>query len=389
MSAPSDRRLRIVHVIDQVTAGGGAETLELVFAEAVRDRHAELTIVALQRFAGEADLVADLRATGAKVLVLPVRKGVGPWRALRRTVELARIIRQSRADVVRTSLAYANVLGVAAARLTATPVLATLHGTPQDAARQPWMARWAETAALRWGAQRVLVVSESVARAQRSRLGRREPLVVPNAVAPPEALSAQERSALRAELLGGHDGPLLVSVGRLVPGKGVADLVAAFGLLAESCPGAVLLVVGSGPLHDELSHLAQRGPAGGRVMFLGHRRDVTDLLAASDLYVSTSLEEGLPVATLEAMAAGLPVVATAVGEVPALLGSDRGVLLTAGEPEQAAAALGALLADPEAMARYGQAGAAHVATHHSAAGWTQQLLATYRDVAARRPKAVD
>jgi glycosyltransferase involved in cell wall biosynthesis len=185
---------------------------------------------------------------------------------------------------------------------------------------------------------------------------------------------------VRTELVGDDSRPLLISVGRLTPQKGGSDLLTAFAHVCETHPEAALIIVGDG---SDLETLAEQIKALGltnHAWLLGARSDVPRLLAASDLYVSASLFEGLPVAMLEAMAAGLPVAATDAGDVPLVVTPHAGVVVPRGEPMRLAQAFEQLLNNRKQLPEMGRAAREHVALHYSPAAWLDQLLTLYSEV---------
>jgi len=144
--------------------------------------------------------------------------------------------------------------------------------------------------------------------------------------------------------LGLQDQPLVLTVGRLAPQKDYPTLLSVAARVHESTPDAVFAVVGDGPLHDNLQARidAEQLP----VRLLGHRSDVADLLGASDVFLLTSHWEARALVIQEAMQVGVPVVATAVGGVPELVG-DSAVLAFPGDADGLADGVRAVLAEPE------------------------------------------
>ena len=127
------------------------------------------------------------------------------------------------------------------------------------------------------------------------------------------------RSAIRKAFGVTDDVCLIGSVGRLTPVKGFPHLIKAVQLLTEQGLCVKLLLVGDGTLNEELRRLAQDSGVAERVVMLGHREDTYELLQAMDMFVMPSLHEGIPLALLEAMATGLPVIATRVGGIPEVI----------------------------------------------------------------------
>lgn len=187
-----------------------------------------------------------------------------------------------------------------------------------------------------------------------------------------------ERVRVRCELGLAADDFAFVCVARLEPVKRHLDLLTAFAQLAA--PAARLLLVGGGSQLDTLEAAARRLGIGARVSFLGERTDIERLLPAGDAFVLCSETEGSSNAILEAMACGLPVIASAVGGNPeAVDHGHSGLLVAARAPEQLAAAMQRLLSDRELSLAWGRAGRARVATRFSIAAMVAQYEALYRE----------
>lgn len=165
---------------------------------------------------------------------------------------------------------------------------------------------------------------------------------------------------------GHRDEKVVLCIARLVPDKDHETLLGAFEMLAKRCPEARLLVVGNGELRGRLERMAERSPAAGRVRFLPGCSDVGTLLCRSSMLVLSSRREGLPNVVLEAMACGLPVVATAVGGLPEIVEHGRtGFLVPPRDPAALAAAMARLLDDPRIRTAFGDEGRKLVLSRYS------------------------
>jgi glycosyltransferase involved in cell wall biosynthesis len=209
----------------------------------------------------------------------------------------------------------------------------------------------------RWCAQRtdrLLAVSAATSDYVKNFLGlRTAPEVIENGIslAPYQAARAN-RSRMREVLGVTTEEKLLIAVGRLVPVKNHRLLLEAFAAARAKLPALRLAIIGSGALEAELKSFAEGLGLGNDVRFLGYRDDIPDCLAASDVFVNSSTTEGLPISLLEAMAAGLPVIATSVGGVPQVLGpSQAGVLVPSGDGVAMAAAMVALSTNSALLGR--------------------------------------
>ena len=202
--------------------------------------------------------------------------------------------------------------------------------------------------------------------------------VIPNAVtlAPP----APRDAALRARVLLGQRAPLVLTVARLDAQKGVAYLLDA----AAEVPDAIFVIAGEGPERATLEARASALGIAHRVRFLGHRRDVPPLLAIADLFVLPSLWEGLPLSVLEAMAAGVPVVATRIGGTDELVrDGETGTLAPPENGPALAEAIRAALYDRERALRMAAAARALVEREHSSAVMVSATSALYEELLAR------
>lgn len=376
MSAPLAQR-RVVHVVDNL-AVGGAQQLIVTFVHEAGRRGLPVTVVSLGGDVGSSRLAGELRAAGAEVVGLRHRSPA------RRVLELAGLLRARRPVSVQTHLTLANTLGAAAGLLARTPVVATLHNTRVGGDWNSDRALRAEGVALRRLASTVVAVGPTVAEAQEYRLGGRRAVVVPNATTLPPASSLERRAQLRRSLGVVSGERVLLAVGRLVTQKGYDDLLSAFIAVRAARPEAVLVVVGEGELGPALQARAAEAGVEDRVRWLGSRGDVPDLLAAADLYISASLWEGLPMTLLEAMAAGLPAVATATGDITTVVTPGSGVLVPTGRPDLLADAAVALLEDPTRAAQVGAAARRRIEEEYTAATWVDRLVRVYAAAPARR-----
>ena len=199
-------------------------------------------------------------------------------------------------------------------------------------------------------------------------------VVIPNAVEPRAPVNADAR--LRIEVAGNAQAPLALTVARLDAQKGIAHLVEA----ASMVPDVVFAIAGDGPDRAALEARASALGLDSRVRFLGHRRDVPALLAIADLFVLPSLYEGLPLSVLEAMAAGVPVVATAIGGTDELVSNATGTLVPPADPRALAEGIRALLADRDAAALRAATACDLVLTTHSADAMVASMSALYQSL---------
>ena len=179
-------------------------------------------------------------------------------------------------------------------------------------------------------------------------------------------------------------------VGRLAPEKGIDLFLTAAHQLIQRYPEARFSIAGDGPDGEALKQQAKQLGITENVSFLGRQEDMPDFYAGIDILVSSSRQEGLPVALLEGMASALPVVATRVGAVPeAVADGWTGVLVAPDDPTALADGIAPLLRDPGLRARMGQAGQQRIVEEFSAARMTEEYLALYAGVLQRRAGLAD
>jgi glycosyltransferase involved in cell wall biosynthesis len=193
--------------------------------------------------------------------------------------------------------------------------------------------------------------------------------------------TGMSRGEARRALGLSHDIPLVLTVARFTEQKGHHSLLQAIPSVLACCPRTCFLWVGQGPLESELrAEVSTRGLAS-RVRFLGHRDDVPSLMAAADLFVLPSAFEGLPLVLLEAMATGLPVIATRVsGTREAVDDGATGLLVQPGDDAGLAAAIVAALMRPDLTVRWAAAGKQSARVGFSAARMAHETAGLYDDL---------
>jgi glycosyltransferase involved in cell wall biosynthesis len=299
---------------------------------------------------GQGPLAAAAHAAGARFIELEhVRRALSPWHDSLGLLELATIVRRERPHIVHVNSAKAAALGRVAAWLTRVPIrIYTVHGwsytayTGASSALYLWVERL-----LRPLTTVTVCVAESERRAglEARTCDEATTVVIHNGVdltRPTAPGSAAERCRL-------------VTVGRLQAPKDTLTLVRALAELPRGVCEAV--IVGDGPDRTTVENEVRRLGLESVVQLAGERNDVPELLAASDVFVLSSRSEGLPLSILEAMAAGLPVVATSVGGVSELVVEEEtGLLVPPGDPQALAGAIERLLGDSTLRRRLGGAG---------------------------------
>jgi glycosyltransferase involved in cell wall biosynthesis len=290
---------------------------------------------------GKGWLHDTLRARGAEVRLLPARA-----RAPGAVADLARLFRAERADLVHAHLLGSAVYGTMAGWLSGTPVLATFHGS----ADFPSGDRLASVrSAILRRTRHVTLVSESLRRffLARTRMAPERTSVIHNGVDLVRFHPGRSAS-LRAKLGIAADAVVIGALGNVRPAKAYDVLVRAAARLPAELPPWRVVIVGEGTpaALEELERQSQGLGIGDSVWFAGFREDPAEVLRNFDVFVLSSRSEGFSLATVQALATGLPVVATRSGGPEEILnGSEAGVLVPPDDPDALGGALAGLVAD--------------------------------------------
>jgi glycosyltransferase involved in cell wall biosynthesis len=360
-----DRKPRLLMLITLSELGGAQTAVALLLPGIVAEF--EVTVAAQ----GSGPLRVAAETAGARYVELHhVRRPIDPWHDALALVELIRLCRQVGPDIVHVHSSKMGVLGRLAAWLAHVPIrVLTVHGWSFAPYHGPSRSLfvWIERL-MRPVTTTVVCVSEKTRQegvAARACDPRRS-VVIHNAV-DVHAFAHAPRRDRTAEVVG---------VGRFAYPKDFATLLEALRLVEAPCR---VRLVGDGPELDAVASALDRMGLSRRVQLLGARADVPDLLASSDIFVLSSRSEGFPVSVLEAMAAGLPVVATDVGGVAeAVEEGETGFLVPAGDSEALARGLERLLVDGELRHRLGAAGRARARSHFDVSPYRAAYAALYR-----------
>lgn len=177
-----------------------------------------------------------------------------------------------------------------------------------------------------------------------------------------------------------EDKLVLVTISSLTPEKGIKVALDAVGQLIKNYPNILLLIVGDGRDSEYLKQYSKDTNLSNHVTFLGRREDVNRLLNAADIYLIPSFKEGLPISLLEAMAAGKPVIATAVGQVPEVISSDVGVLIKSGSLSELTSSIKRLIDDEAMRKKLSFNASQHIKENYSSNRMTKENVAIYKSV---------
>lgn len=372
-------RPRIVHVIDRLSMGG-MESVALTVIERTRDTY-DHVVVCLRDAGAQADRA---RAAGVAVHALGKQPGKDPAAYLR----LVRRLRALAPDIVHTYNIGAVDIAIWARLAGCRCIVHAEHG--RDAAdpsgnnrKYRWLRR-AMAPLIRY----FVPVSVDIERWMRHslRLPASRIRLITNGIDTTRFAPAEnEPRPSPLDGLAPHT-RLIGSIGRLDPVKGFDTLIEAMARLRDDArvPETHLVIVGEGPERAALEQRIARLGLGDRVSLLGQRADTPAILGALDVYVCSSIAEGIALTLLEAMAAARPIVATAVGGNPELIEEHTtGRLVPSGRPQAIADAVSALLVTPDAGAALGTAAREKAVAHYSVAAMIEGYRRLYDDVLGR------
>ena len=367
-SAPTGKQqapARVLQVVLSLSPGG---TERLVIDICRRLGHGfDVSVCCLD---GEGAWASELRDRDIEVIALNRRSGFRPEIGR----QIARLAEERGVDLLHCHQYSPFVYGrLAKYWLPRLKLVYTEHGRLSDAPPS-WKRQLVNPVLSRFDGP-IVAVSDELRRFMiDSRFPRERVAVIHNGIDTAALPSPGDRHRARI-LLGLKDEAFVaVTVARMDPVKNFPCLLDAFALVRQVVPHAVLLMVGDGPERAALTERAAQPDLAGSVVFLGLRPDVRAVLPAADLYVNSSISEGISITILEAMASGLPVVATAAGGTPEVLADgSAGVLVPIRNPIRLAQAMVALAADPGARATLATLGRRRVESSFT----IQRMVAEY------------
>ena len=362
--------LRVLHLITSLRVGGAERQLLTLLRAFDRDR-IDHTVAVLQ---SPGALESEVEALDVPLVRLGHRR-----RNAARTIARTRgLVQSRRIDVVHAHMLlgadYARFARIMGARAR---VVFTEH---QQIEARSGRQRRLERFLRRWTALKI-----TVSDAQREQVLRLEGYppdtvtTIPNSVVSEEFLVPDgTREQTREELGFDEDAVVIGNVANHIEQKCLDRLIRGFDSVAAQDSRAHLLLVGDGDLHASLRGLASSTRHGGRIHFVGRRRDVPRVLAAMDVFATTSRWEGMPINLLEAMTSGLPSVNMAVGGIPSVITHDReGLLVDEGDEVALSEALLSLVVDPDHRRALGERARERALTDHSASVNVERLAAIY------------
>lgn len=320
------------------------------------------------------DFASRLKEQSIQTEILPLRSRIDPA-AIK---QLARSLREQQVNILHCHGYKSDIIGYFVQKLfSKIKLVATMHGWTY----MNWKVMLYEkmdTHFLR-RFDRVIAVSTDVAnQAKMEKIPESKIYVIPNAIDTAEYAQVKGDLNILDELGITNDDFILGTVARLSPEKGVEDLINAMPAVLAQKKECKLLVIGDGPEREKLEHLTGKLNIHKNIKFLGVRNNIAQILPLLDIFIMPSHREGTPMALLEAMAAGRPIVAARVGGIPKIIESGQsGRLVSPQNPNELARAICDLAAQPQTMARFGLEARKQVESNYSFKTMSRQMTDFY------------
>jgi glycosyltransferase involved in cell wall biosynthesis len=392
--------IRVLHIITRLIVGGAQENTMLTadllnHSPAYKGRYI-VEIVSGPQTGSEGSIIHEVRQRGVTLYILPeLVRQPNPVKDLKTIIKLRRMMLdvhgKPRYHIVHTHSSKAGVLGRIAARWAGIPAIVhTVHGWSFHEYLSPvqrYVYVMLERLAAHFSQCLVGVSSKDVAKGLSYRIGSPMDYVLIRSGIELDRFGNPRISSYKIRRhLGIPDNATVVgSVTRFAPQKSPLDLISALYRIHQTHPDVWFVIVGDGPLRQQLQERLQGLGIADRTVLTGLRRDIPELLAAFDIFVLSSLWEGLPRVLPQAMAAGLPIVCTnAGGAADAVVDGGNGFLVDPYDPDQLAAKVDVLLRHHELRGRMGEEGRRRV-PEFSAIKMVRQIDLLYRRLLKENP----
>ncbi len=389
-SQPQVRLIHVLHIITRMVKGGAQEN---VLDKTVRlDPNLFSCILATGPSEGpEGSLLEIAKKRQADVREIPwLVREISPLNDIRAVISLARIIRKERPDIVHTHTSKAGIVGRAAARIARVPVVIhephghVFHGyygkfkTGVFIALERWFSRWSDRIVMLTSNEQADHIALRIAPADKF-------VTIHSGIDYTQMLNdSSAPGALRTPLSIDKDAKVIGTLGRLVDIKGQIHLINAMPEILSQVPNAHLVLVGSGPLREDLQRSAEALGVGARVHFAGYRSDIAACLKDIDVFVLPSLNEGMGRVLVEAMVMSLPLVASDICGIRDLVQDGRnGRLTPVGDSGAIARAVVEILNGPDLAVRMGEAGYRIAVPGYGVEAMIEQTQSLYRSELAR------
>ncbi len=353
----------ILHIITRLIVGGAQENTMLT-ADLLDKSDWQVDVLCGPQTGVEGSLIPEVRRRKIPLTIEPALvREINPLKDLLALWRLTRFIKQGNYTIVHTHSSKAGILGRWAAKFAGTPVIVhTVHGWGHTPRQHPLVQKFyilLEKLTLPITDRLIVVSPRDIEKGTQAGIGTAANFTLIRSGIELDRFGHPRRTAadVRAELGIPPQAPVLGTVTRLSPQKAPLDFVRAAAIVSKNIPACYFVMVGDGPLRPEVERLAAKLGIAERLILTGLRRDIPELMAAFNVFGLSSLWEGLPRVLPQAMATGLPIVATAVdGNAEAVTNGENGFLTPPENPQAFAQAVIKLLHAPNLAQQMGQAG---------------------------------
>jgi glycosyltransferase involved in cell wall biosynthesis len=382
-----EKKTRVALMLPAVEFGGLERVCMTLLKNINRERFDVVPILLTRPWERENMFVRELRKEGYDYCEVPESlRESGDYLRVARCYKLVwRLLKDGDFDLLHTNGYFADIVGIPVARLIELPCMSTVHGFLSHT----WNLRLynvIDRVVLKF-ATGVLAVSDGLKQhLVDSGLNPSRVRVIVNAVDFPESTGSAHtgRDAKRESHGVTTDHFCVGYVGRLSVEKGLMHLLAACAQLMRDGVPLKVLIVGDGPQRKELEQFSQELGFGDQVLFAGFQEDIAEWMLCMDVFILPSLTEGTPISLLEAMAYGVPVIASAVGGVPHVIKhGETGILVSPGKAEEISKATVALFRDPAARQKLVQNALLLVKTRYNTEQWIGRIEMEYQSIARR------
>ncbi|MFK7803981.1 MAG: glycosyltransferase [Anaerolineae bacterium] len=369
----------VTHLITDLITAGAQKALYRLLLHTDRTKYRPI-VIALRE--GDTEIAGQIKALDIPVIDLNM---LPRWR-FDKMFRLFRELRQQKPDILHCWMIHSNIIGRVVGRIAGVPTIIVSRRSDRNGGEiytrlNRWLVNWSDG---------IIAVSESSRQAELAETGiaPERVVTVPNGLDASMFMnkpSAADRQVLRTSLGVTDKHVLIGSVGRLTEAKGYPDLIRAFKMIHDEVPQARLVIVGKGKLEAELKSLAAELDLTDKVRFPGVRSDIPQFLNALDLFAFSSLWEGMPNALMEALAAGLPCVATRVSAAPELIDEGvHGLLVAPQNPAELATSILKLLNDSALRETLAVAGRERILTEFTLENTAAKTMAVYEKARLQR-----
>jgi glycosyltransferase involved in cell wall biosynthesis len=356
-------RIKVLHVITRLIVGGAQENTMFTAALLDPGRY-QVDVLSGSQTGAEGSLIEEVRERDVPLDILPeLVREISPIKDLPALWKMWQIMRHNKYQVVHTHSSKAGILGRLAARLAGVPVIVhTVHGWGFHDHMSPglrWFYVTLEKMCIRWTDAMIVVTSRDIEKGVRRGIGRKEDYHLIRSALPLDQFDPTrfDGKQVRRELGLPEDARVLGNVGRFSSQKNPLDWVRVASRVAREIPDCHFLLVGDGPLRPKVEQLLEKEGLSERTIMPGLRRDVGRMLSAMDVFLLTSLWEGLPRVIPQALAMRVPVVATgADGSAEAIEEGSNGFIAEPGDIDRLSARCIQLLKDPQLRQQMGEKG---------------------------------